>query len=165
MKLVYILSELEWLAHHHLNTEPLVRHSRIDADYDAFGPGPEAEEAETDIPLHVGMQRIEVPFGCHAPDFDKGHELKPLDSNVFLNPRPPVKRVPAGYYPQLGRVINSRFVVETLGRVAAQSPDAAQGRAGIRRRPVCDLTVRLFIPGRRIRRPIVQGQNCLPEPV
>ena len=75
-----ILSELERLANHHLHPGPFVGHGGVDADYDALGPGP---EAKTDIPFHVGMQRIEVPFGCYSPDFCKGYELQPLDSNVF----------------------------------------------------------------------------------
>ena len=94
------------------------------------------------------MQSLEVPYGRHSPDLHKWYELQPLDANVFLDPRPAVKRVPAGYHPQLGRVINSRFVAETVGGVTAHSPDTAQGRAGVGRRPVFDLTARFLIPGR-----------------
>ena len=52
--------KLERLANHHLHANLFIGYGGVDTDYDAFGPG---ADAETDIPFHVGMQAFQVPFG------------------------------------------------------------------------------------------------------
>ena len=46
--------KLERLAHHHLHPGIFIGGRSINTEYDALGPGP---DAQTDIPFHVGVQR------------------------------------------------------------------------------------------------------------
>ena len=66
---------------------------------------------------------------------------------------------------QLSRVINGGLVVETLRGIASHSPQPAQGRTGVSRWTILDRSIRLLIPGRRIRSPAVQCNYTLAEPI
>jgi hypothetical protein len=51
--------ELKRLADHHLNLEILIGDRAVDANHNPFGPG---SQTQPEAPLHIGVQRIEIPF-------------------------------------------------------------------------------------------------------
>ena len=95
------------------------------------------------------MQTFDAPVRpLPRPDFDKRHKLQPLDANVFLQPGPALKRIPVRDEAHFRGIVNCRPIAEIVGKDILANATARQGGAGKRRRPVFDVSIAFFIPGR-----------------